>query len=358
MNDVLIASQKITASKILSIFLGFYIVISGVAKCHWTETRTRETGTGDNRRTETDTISYDGKEVYMNSRTYLFGYQGADSMQIAAGTYKYNFAVELPHLLPATLAGSYGSIEYKVEAILDIPWRFDKEVKVPFTVMRHDNLNDFPELRIPLKQDEVKTFCCLFCQSGPCVISVTLPHGGYAAGQMLPIRIEYANRSNTEIERTHVKLKRTFSYTSSTPETKTKSDTEKITEITIEGCRKGQTNIIDCVATIPGVMINSNARFCRVVQVSYYLEIEGVVGGCHSNPKLQFPITIGSVGIGDVNTFNAVPVAYPNAPGVYPIDPIANVFPNQPPQGVYPHQTSFVPSAPNLMDVHINDRRK
>jgi hypothetical protein len=290
----------------------------------------------------------------------LFGHPGASATQIAAGIYKYNFVVDLPQLLPSTLAGSHGSIEYKVEAVLDIPWRFDKEVKMPFTVMRHDNLNEYPELRYPLKQEEVKTFCCLFCQSGPCVITVTIPCGGYAAGQTIPMKIEYANRSNNEIEKTYVRLMRTFSYTSSSPETKTKTDTEKMTETRVEGARKGQTNIINCILGVPPTMINSNSKFCRVFQVSYYIEIEGSVGGCHSNPKFHFPITIGSVGVGQSSTFDTNPTGYPNAPGVYPINPIPDVFSSQPPQGSYPHQssTAYGPSAPNLIDMRGSDLRE
>lgn len=338
------------------------MVISGVASCHWTESRTRETGTGDNRRTETYTVSYDGREVFLNSKTYLFGYHGAEATQIAAGIYKYSFSVNLPQLLPATLAGVHGKIEYRVEAVLDIPWRFDKETKVPFTLMRHDDLNEYPELRIPLRQEEIKTFCCLFCQSGPCAITVTVPYGGYAAGQALPLRIEYVNRSNISIERTYLKLKRNFNFTSSTPETKTRTDTTKIFEVYVEGAPKGQTNVIDCTVTIPHSIVNSNSRFCRVVQVSYFIELESVVSECHSNPKIKIPITIGTVGIGEVdNTFNAFPI-YPNAPGVYPINPIANVFAQQSQMaaGAYPHQPapSFNPSAPTLIDFVNTDLRK
>lgn len=332
-------------------FKGFYILISGTAKCHWTESETREVGTGNDRRSETYTVSYDGKEVFINSKTYLFGFQGAEAIQIAAGSYKYNFAVDLPKLIPGSLSGEHGSIDYKIEAVLDIPWRFDKEVKKSFTVVRHDNLNDHADLKIPLKQEEVKTFCCFFCQSGPCIITTTIPFGGYAVGQGIPIRIEYANRSNTEIESTFVKLKRTYSYTSSTPHSKTKTDTTKLVEFTVGGARKGQTNIIDCIMNIPPTAVNSNSRYCRVFQVSYFLEIVGVVGGCHSNPKIILPIQIGSVGIGDFSPFNLNSTIYANAPGVYPINPISNVFPHQP-------MTSIAPSAPNLIDIGHNDLRK
>lgn len=258
--------------------------------------------------------------------------------------------VELPPLLPATLAGSFGGIDYKVEAVLDIPWRFDKEIKVPFTVIRHDNLNDYPELKIPMKQEEIKTFCCLFCASDPCIITVSIPHGGFAAGQVIPVKIEYANKSNSDVIRTRIKLKRTFSFTSSTPEHKTRSDTDKMVEIYDAGVKGGESKVIECLLEIPGIMVSSNSRFCRVVQISYFLEVECEVDGCHSNPVLRFPITIGTVGIGDFDSLNQVPISVPNGEFTPLVPPQMPVYPQSVP--------TFAPTAPKLTESLDNDLRK
>lgn len=325
------------------------MLIGGSARCHWTERRTRTVGSGKDRRTESYTVSYHGEEIFLNSKTYLFGQHGATAIEISPGTYKYTFMVELPHLLPSTLAGSYGGIEYKVESVLDIPWRFDKEVQVPFTVIRHDNLVDYPELKIPLKQEEVKTFCCFFCASDPCIITASIPYGGYAAGQSIPVKIEYVNKSETDVQRTIVKLNRTFSFTSSTPETKTKSDTDRMVEIVVAGCKGGQSKNIECALEIPGIMVNSNGRFCRVVKVSYSLVVESVVNGCHSNPEIYFPIEIGTVGVEDFNGSNQVPISVPDGE----FTPLMQ-------QALYPPQPVpvFAPTAPTFTTNGTNDLRK
>lgn len=270
-----------------------------MAKCHWTEQRTRSVGSGKNRRTQHYSVSYDGNETFLNSKTYLFGFSGAEATMVQPGVHSYNFAVELPLLLPETLAASCGSISYSVEAILDIPWRFDKEIQTYFTVVRHDNLNDYPELRMAQKMEEIKTFCCIFCQSGPCMITVKIPYGGYAAGQSIPVKIEYCNQSNVDVERTKIKLKRFTNFTSSTPETKTKSVKEVVVETFAEGVKQGMKNTLECSLLLPSILTSSNGRFCRVVRTEYVLQVEGVVGECHANPKVNIPIEIGRVAIED-----------------------------------------------------------
>jgi hypothetical protein len=293
-------------------------LVYGFARAHWTEERTRTEGTGENRRTHTYTVYYEGQEIFLNSKTYLFGHHGAEAKEIQPGIHRYNFSCQLPDMLPYTMDARHGNISYSVEAKLDIPWKFDKETKVPFTVLRHDDLNIYPELRIAQKMEQVKNFCCLFCRSGPLMLTVSVPCCGFAGGNRVPIRIEYINRSNVEVESTKVKLKRIISFTSHSPESKTRCDTEKMVELYVDGVSKNGSVELETNLEIPIVMMNTNQRFCHVVRVSYYLEVEGVVSGCHTNVSIQIPIEIGSVPIQLDTGFNVPQNTYyppqPSAP--------------------------------------------
>lgn len=279
-------------------FQGLYVLINGTARCHWTEEKTRTVGTGDHQRNESYTEHYDGKEIFLNSKSYLLGEDGLKLTEIAAGTYKYNFVVELPQLLPESFKGKWGSIEYKAEVVLDVPWRFDREIVSPFSVLRRDNPNDFPELKIPLRQDEAHDFCCFFCSTGKCLITVTIPCEGFSAGKSIPIKVEYANESNIDIERTLVKLLRTVQYICSTPYTETKKEYDKMVEISVEGCKTLQNKSLNFSLEIPENVFGSNVRYCKIIQVSYSLRVESVVSGCHINPAFAFPITIFADGVG------------------------------------------------------------
>jgi Arrestin (or S-antigen), C-terminal domain/Arrestin (or S-antigen), N-terminal domain len=233
----------------------------------------------------------------------------------------FTFSCELPPLIPETVHGTTGSITYFAEAVLDIPWRFDKEIKTPFTVVRYDNLNSYPELLMPRRLEEVKTFCCLCWKNGPCIMKVSIPHGGYAPGGTIPIWIEYDNRSSTDVELTRCKLIRTLSYTSFTPDIKTKKHSDTIIQNIDGGVAKGKSANIETAITIPSFMNNSNSHYCRVVEVSYSLEVEGVVRGCHSNIEIRLPITLGAIGVGQAASMTMTQ-GYPQQPITMPTAPV------------------------------------
>lgn len=280
------------------------MLITGIAKSHWKE----EERTYVHGKYRARSVSYDGAEIFLNSKTYLFGRQGAEATQIAAGTYKYNFMVELPKQLPESLSGSKGTIRYTIEVIFDIPWSFNKEFKKSFTVVRNDNLNDSSELKIPLQQKESRELNILPFQSSPCVFKITIPHRGYAAGQKIPIKIECNNTSKKTISETKIRFTRTFKYTSFTPRTKTKSKTEKLVEVRARGFKEGESKAIESSLKIPFNLPSSNSLYCRVIQISYSLEVEFVISGLNGNEKFIFPITLGAVGVGEsIQTIQLTP---------------------------------------------------
>lgn len=294
--------------------------------------------------------------MYLNSRTYLFGQSGGPTFEIHPGVHRYEFACQLPDQLPYTAELKHGSIRYYAEAVLDIPWSFDKEIKVPFTVVRYDDLNMFPELRIPLKYEEIKTFCCLFCASGPLIMSVAMPCTGLAIGQTVNITIDYSNKSDVDVLQTKMKLKRNISYTSHTPERKTRSDTEKMVEKVTEGVKGGGTNCIQTTFEIPQSMMLSNGRFCQVVTVSYAMEIEAIVDGCHSNPEVIFSIVIGSIPINFDTQYTTPQISMGQSQPTIPQVPFGQPIMPQVPFG-QPQAPFIHPSAP-VADDYMNDLRK
>lgn len=193
--------------------LGMYFKVYGVACCHWTESQSRTTGSGENRRTTNHTVHFRGENVYLNTKTYLFGYDGAPAVEIPSGTHRYNFALQLPPLLPASFEATHGHIRYDIEAVLDVPWGFDREFKLQFTVLRNnDDLNHDPLLRIPCQMEDITTFCCFCCQSAPLIMTVNVPRTGFAPGQNIPININFVNKSDVDVTRTKINLKRIIRY--------------------------------------------------------------------------------------------------------------------------------------------------
>lgn len=215
-------------------------------------------------------------------------------MEIAAGTYRYEFSCFLPERIPYSFEGAYGHIRYYVEACLDIPWDFDEEIKKPFTITRTDDLNLMPELKLPVNCEDVKTFCCLFCESEPLIMSATVPCTGFTPGQNIKIKVNYINKSDVDIDHTEFTLKRIVHFNSSTPRHKTRSANDEMAKVFGPGVRPGATITFDKVLNVPQIAVTSNDKICNVVQISYKLKIEASVPGCHGNIEFSFPITIGT----------------------------------------------------------------
>lgn len=82
---------------------------------------------------------------------------------------------------------------------------------------------------------------------------------------------------------------------SSTPQYKTRTETQKIAEIFCDGVLRLQNKEITAVLTIPHAVPNTNTMHCNVVQVSYELKVEATTQGCHKNIDLVTPIVIGTI---------------------------------------------------------------
>lgn len=246
-------------------------------------------------------------------------------MDMSSGTYRYSFDCLLPHNIPASFDGSYGHIRYYIEACLDIPWRFDKEYRVQFTVVRNDDLNEYPQLQMPCRQEEFAKFCCLFCQSDPMIMTVTIPYSGFTPGQVIPVTINFDNKSSIKVDRTKVNFKRFIRYNSHTPQHQTKTDIDKMVEAYASGVESGDTKNFTVELQVPQITMNSNDRFCNIVQITYELKVEAEISGCHQNVTMLFPIVIGTVPFGTSAQSLAQPQiqAFPSAPYYPPVAPSA-----------------------------------
>lgn len=143
----------------------------------------------------------------------MFGADNAKPSELTVGSHRYEFACQLPRNIPASLEVAYGSIRYNIKAVLDVPWDVDKEFEIPITVHRKVDLNLEPELKIPVSCEESQTFCCIFCNSSPVMMTVNIPNSGFTPGQNIHITIFYNNKSFVEISNTILTLNRHIKYT-------------------------------------------------------------------------------------------------------------------------------------------------
>lgn len=243
----------------------------------------------------------------MNLKTNLIVAKTKEEMSMSSGSYTYDFSGQLPLKLPEALEGKHGHIRYNVEAILDVPWRFDKKFKIPFTIERSDDLNEFPELKDPSKVEEIKRFRCLFCRSGPLIVTVTLPCSGFVPGQRIPVTVSYNNNSDIEVKKTRIYLKRIIKFTAlcqtiktfrmnhCSPTSASVFESKVIVEASEDGVMEGDGKNFTRELLLPQEMLKTNSRFSKIIEVSYELKVEAKTSGVNRNIKVMLPVTIGSV---------------------------------------------------------------
>ncbi|XP_030374479.1 arrestin domain-containing protein 3-like [Scaptodrosophila lebanonensis] len=263
-----------------------YILFQGEAKVRWEEGKTRTV----NGKTEHYTEYFRGTETYLNTRTNV-----VNSGELPAGTHTYTFCIPLPPQCPTSCVEKYGKIAYEVSLVIDRSWRFNNEFKQPITVLHSYNLNMFPELLVPLKNEDIKYFCCWPCSSGPVVSTLTIPFGGYAPGQRIHYQLEVDNQSHGyDLDGIALKLYQVYTFTATTPRRKTNSHSNTLTrDGQAERVLRLSKRIIKGTLVIPPVPPSS--RESGIIQVSYHILMIINTGDCHTDSEIQIPIIIGTI---------------------------------------------------------------
>lgn len=248
-------------------------------------------GTG----TRRHNVTYAGREDYLNQTTYLFGSQtGTTPIEMPTGVTTYSFACMLPPQLPSSFEGKHGNIRYNCKAVLDRPWKIDKEFRLSFTVIKTEDLNLSPNLYFPLKSEIIRHFYCCCFKSKPFYMSASIPFSGFVPGQKIEVTMNMNNQSNVDIEGTRVYLERNTQYISQTPRKKIKSEVLSVKEAFGNGVGAAGSAEFKIALSVPPVsptLINS----CRVLNSTYQLKILAKVSGAHKNPHITMPITIGTI---------------------------------------------------------------
>lgn len=222
-----------------------------------------------------------------------------------SGTHKYKFSTQLPEQLPNSTNLKYGNIEYFVEAVLEVPYMFDKEIRTPFFV-DCDDLNYCQSLKEPVRRVEVRNFS----QYESLGTTVMLPCSGFVADQIVPVTIFYENNSNANILRTKITFVQSIEYKNK-ERSEMKSEKYIVLENYAEGVNARNQKSVTTEFRIPDVVI-SNTKYCGIISVRYTLEVEPELCGINSNIKIDIPIIIGKIPMRNVP--QRPPSIYASAP--------------------------------------------
>jgi len=242
---------------------------------------------------------YEAKDHYFTEESvlsyveYIFGSEDGEVTQLDSGSYTYNFNCSLPAGLPSSFEGQHGSIRYHIEAVFVRPWKIiNPSAKVPFKVITSHDLNLKPLLKVPLQAEEVKTFCCWICTSGPLIITAKIQFTGYVGGQNIDISVAVQNTTNVNVNRIVLRLVRATVYHVDSEELRKMAVCKVVSEEKISGVSRGTSKILEGQLVVPNLTSQVKTDF---IDASFEIHVTAEVSGVHVDPVLILPIEIGTV---------------------------------------------------------------
>lgn len=268
----------------------FSVIINGTANVFWNESEQVAVGSGIDHRKEHTIVLNEATDILIKSKITLFM---RDTLKV--GIHRYEFEFTLPPQLPGSCETICGEVRYEIVADLDIPWRLHESTTKKLNIVRIEDLNLQPDLKLAVRNEEIVTFCCFFCASDPCMVTLKLPFSGYVPGQYIDFEIDFHNKSDIDLIETLVVLQKTIRYESDLPEKNVHCEINDVTKVKVPKVSGKVERLHEGRIQIPREIQLSNSHCCRIIQISYDLKIEVVTVGCHGNISIQTPITIGSI---------------------------------------------------------------
>ena len=249
--------------------------------------------------------TFTAEELYCNFRVKLWGEEGRGSQRLEAGNYEFPFSLQLPSSpMPSSYEGSFGNIQYWLEARLDRPWKFDYVTKITLTLLERVDLNVYREKLIrPLRFEEQKTiYYRLRSESGPVSLAVSIDRGGYCAGENILVTARVENNSNMTVGKLQAKLMCMVNYYA---RDETKYHEAEVRQMRVTSIGSGQTFDWNH-KPLPIPACPPTSTTCGSIHIKYVLRVTLVLPFTN-NIVANFPITIGTVPFSSVNHTSASP---------------------------------------------------
>lgn len=168
--------------------------------------------------------------------------------------------------------------------------KFDKNFKFFFDVVSFVDLNlqNDPNLRLPLKAEISKTF---MFSSKSLKISAFILKRAFASGENISITVEIENDTRVEVISTILSLIREFTF--KCDGISTKNDSDLLIKSEQQGVKEKSKNQATYSFQIPeGLFPPITTKY---IDAFYKIEITAKVGGMHISPRIYLPIFIGTV---------------------------------------------------------------
>lgn len=207
------------------------------------------------------------------------------------GTLTYDFSFQLKRCLPSSFSGIHGKIKYKMEFVIDRPWKFDEKQQIVLTIIQLKDVTTVPNGLEPLERQITRTIG--YIGSGPIAMHVLIPKIFYVASEKLPIQVMLQNNSRVNIEKVKFGIYKTITYISGTH--MRKHEVQKILKKEAGGVNKKTEQNYQHTIDIPAATPTQNDDVSQIIHINYELKIEAKLSGLYKNLLTSLPFTIGNV---------------------------------------------------------------
>lgn len=270
--------------------------ICGYAETNWRQKNRHGHGKERKRRT------FQGRVDYLASTTYVLGSENnKHDINIEAGTHTYNFYCTIPELCPSSFESSTGHIRYVAKVIVLRSKKTDKTYSTGFTVLKRVDLNaDTSVIKGPVHAEVVKMVSTGLFSKKPLILRVDIPQNGFVSGQAIMVNTQIDNQSNTPLKGIRFALNLVATFHSQIPRAETRVEKINLCKVKSAPVDKQTTvNFMEILRVPPTPP--SCPDLCRIIQISYEIDVMAKIAGVHFSPSLVIPVVIGNVPLMNVS---------------------------------------------------------
>ncbi|CAH1406990.1 unnamed protein product [Nezara viridula] len=240
--------------------------------------------------------SFSSQERYFCHKEFLYGHKYSSYReQLWEGKHVFPFSFTLPAQLPPSFAGRYGYVRYYCEAAL-LRWRLRDSRRAYFSVTNLADLNQEPKAEAGCEEHKTTNSCLFCCPKGTIVASAELRRRGFAPGEIAPICVEVHNMSNTIITSLRAVVVQVVGYISGQG-LRRHEDTRRVLEVTRGEVRPGVSFTWGSAGVrlppLPPTTFTMDS--CKIMTISYRIDVMMYLAGGKEPLILQLPIIIGNV---------------------------------------------------------------
>lgn len=264
--------------------------ICGYAETNWRQKKRHGHGKERKRR------MFQGRVDYLASTTYLVGSESNNhDVNIDSGSHTYNFYCTIPELCPSSFESSTGYIRYVAKVVVLRSKKADKNFSTGFTVLKKVDLNtDTSVIKGPVQAEVVKMLSTGLFSKKPLLMRVSIPQNGFVSGQAIMVNTQIDNQTNTPLKGIRFSLNLVATYQSQLPRLETRVEKINLCKVKSAPVDKQTTvNFMEILRVPPTPP--SCPDLCRIIQVSYEIDVMAKISGVQLSPSLVIPIIVGNV---------------------------------------------------------------